>query len=288
MTYYEFINNIRLIRENTYFKYSERHHIIPRCLGGTDDEDNLIYLTYREHFIAHKMLAEENPEDEKLVYAYWRMCHSHQSTECTPEEYEEAKILVSNMMTGRKLPDSTKEKMKLSAKNRPPVSEETKRKLSMRPVSEETRIKLSLANKGKKLSLEHRGAISESRRGIWSGDLNPKHINPPIGELNSFYGKHHTEETRKKISDARKNYAGENHPLYGKHHTEETKRKISKSLSGREVSEETKIKLREAAKNKVYYKVCNICGSEFNARSSRSKYCDACKLKRDSKTQHEL
>ena len=33
--------------------YKERHHIIPRCLGGTDDNENLVDLTAREHFIIH-------------------------------------------------------------------------------------------------------------------------------------------------------------------------------------------------------------------------------------------
>ena len=43
---------------------------------------------------------------------------------------------------------------------------------------------------------------------------------------------------------------GENHPLYGKHHSSETKRKMSKAAKGRIFSEETKRKLSEAAKGK--------------------------------------
>ena len=34
--------------------YYEQHHIIPKCLGGTDNTDNLVLLTAREHFIAHR------------------------------------------------------------------------------------------------------------------------------------------------------------------------------------------------------------------------------------------
>lgn len=37
--------------------YSERHHIIPKSLGGSDNESNLTWLTGREHFIAHCLLA---------------------------------------------------------------------------------------------------------------------------------------------------------------------------------------------------------------------------------------
>jgi hypothetical protein len=38
--------------------YVERHHIMPRALGGSDDSDNLVTLTSREHFIAHMLLAK--------------------------------------------------------------------------------------------------------------------------------------------------------------------------------------------------------------------------------------
>lgn len=34
----------------------ELHHILPRSLGGTDEPSNLVWLTYREHFLAHTML----------------------------------------------------------------------------------------------------------------------------------------------------------------------------------------------------------------------------------------
>lgn len=38
--------------------YTEVHHIVPRSLGGTDHEVNLVRLTYREHFIAHWLLTK--------------------------------------------------------------------------------------------------------------------------------------------------------------------------------------------------------------------------------------
>ena len=38
--------------------YTETHHITPRALGGGDDEDNLVELTAREHFVAHLLLAK--------------------------------------------------------------------------------------------------------------------------------------------------------------------------------------------------------------------------------------
>ena len=59
--------------------YREQHHVIPRCLGGTDDKSNLVELTAREHFIVHKLLCELFPDNKKLVHAYWLMANKTQS-----------------------------------------------------------------------------------------------------------------------------------------------------------------------------------------------------------------
>lgn len=70
----------------------ERHHIIPRCKGGADELYNLIDLTPREHYIAHKLLAEEYPEEEKIVCAWHFMSVIKGSLyQPTPEEYEKSR-----------------------------------------------------------------------------------------------------------------------------------------------------------------------------------------------------
>lgn len=38
--------------------YTEKHHIIPKCLGGLNDKTNLVNLTGREHFICHHLLTK--------------------------------------------------------------------------------------------------------------------------------------------------------------------------------------------------------------------------------------
>ena len=40
-------------------KGKHKHHIIPRHAGGSNDPDNLVYLTVEEHAEAHKKLYEE-------------------------------------------------------------------------------------------------------------------------------------------------------------------------------------------------------------------------------------
>jgi len=54
--------------------YKEEHHIIPRSMGGTDDKDNLVNLTAREHFVAHILLVKIYPKEKGLINAVNMMC----------------------------------------------------------------------------------------------------------------------------------------------------------------------------------------------------------------------
>lgn len=57
--------------------YSEIHHIVPRSLNGSDDHDNLVRLTAREHFICHylltKMYAAGTNEWHRMNHAFLMM-----------------------------------------------------------------------------------------------------------------------------------------------------------------------------------------------------------------------
>jgi hypothetical protein len=53
--------------------YFESHHIIPKCLTGSNDKTNLVLLTAREHYVAHKLLCEIYIDNVKLHYAMWAM-----------------------------------------------------------------------------------------------------------------------------------------------------------------------------------------------------------------------
>lgn len=53
--------------------YSEKHHILPKCLGGTDTHNNLVKLTFREHFICHQLLCKMYPDNQKLIFAFSSM-----------------------------------------------------------------------------------------------------------------------------------------------------------------------------------------------------------------------
>lgn len=64
-----------LVSKDQQGEYLEKHHIVPRCLGGGDDPSNLVFLTARAHFIAHWLLHKIYPEDIKVAQAFAVMRH---------------------------------------------------------------------------------------------------------------------------------------------------------------------------------------------------------------------
>ena len=99
------------------------------------------------------------------------------------------------------------------------------------------------------------------------------------GENNSFYGKKHTEEQKKKWSQERKEYwKTHTHPSLGRHHTEETKRKLSEANKGKLAGEKSpfakKVRIKET--NQTFNTV-KQCAEYFNI--SHSAICNAIKRK---------
>lgn len=59
--------------------YIERHHIIPKSLGGGDDSGNIVALTAREHFVCHCLLAKMYPEES---FEWHKMNHAFMMMKC--------------------------------------------------------------------------------------------------------------------------------------------------------------------------------------------------------------
>jgi hypothetical protein len=109
--------------------YSEKHHIIPKSLGGTDTIDNLVNLTAREHFICHWLLTKmcgDIVSCNKMIYALYCMRqrsknHQRYSNKITARVYEnlkgkivitdEVRQKISKANVGKKKTDSYKQKM---------------------------------------------------------------------------------------------------------------------------------------------------------------------------------
>lgn len=230
LTYEEFIQNILYTRGRFACgdEYHERHHIIPKCMDGSDDDENLIDLFAKEHFIAHKLLAEENPNNRSLIYAWWCMSHIkgneyQELYELSPEEYEEARKTWVQAIRGENHPmygkhHSEETKQKISEANSNP-SEETREKIR-RAAQQRTGDKNGMfgkkhMNKTKEKIRayalnrpeEVNEKISMSLIGKFAGEANPNY--GKTGELSSWWGKNHTEETKQKQREA---HIGEKNP----------------------------------------------------------------------------
>jgi len=74
MDYERIYNDLIAYRQQNVLSngYVEKHHIIPRSLGGTNDKENLVALSGREHYIAHLLLARFN-RCSQTAYALWMM-----------------------------------------------------------------------------------------------------------------------------------------------------------------------------------------------------------------------
>ena len=150
-------------------KKTHNHHIIPRHAGGTDDPSNLIELTVEEHAEEHRKLFEK--------YGRWEDELAWKAISGQVPSYQVAQLARRYAQLGRKATKEAKEKQsmaKIGNKN----ALGNKARLGQ-PHTEKTKKKISLAKTGEK--------------------------NPQWGKFglaNSFGGKTHDEETRKRIGDA--------------------------------------------------------------------------------------
>ena len=109
-------------------------------------------------------------------------------------------------------------------------------------VSDETRVKLSKSLKGRQFNEEWKIKLSEN---------NARYM----------LGKHHSEETKEKISKMNTGkYDGENNPMYSKNHSEETKLKIGILNK----------KIQHEKYNKEYYENNEVRRASFKRACNRN------------------
>lgn len=122
---------INKAKTKTYDGYVEVHHIIPRCVGGTDDIHNLVALSAREHFLAHWLLRKIHPDSSSLIYAFNMMCINRN---VSSHLYKYAREYVSQLRTGKSWgnhTEETKRNMSLGRRGvkQGPRTEEAKEKM---------------------------------------------------------------------------------------------------------------------------------------------------------------
>lgn len=183
--------------------YTEKHHIIPKSLGGNNRSENIVILTAREHFICHRLLTKFTTGKSliKMKRAAWRMTVRGRNFQYryrpNSRTYDVLRKEFGSLRKGIK------------------SSEETNRKIS------EANSGKPAWNKGIPRTIEERKNISLGRK------------NKPNGHI----GLKRTAETREKLSLAAKNRERKTCPHcnitctpsnYTRWHDKNCKHKISK------------------------------------------------------------
>lgn len=182
----------RTIDDNSYY---EKHHIIPKSIGGDNKKDNLVFLTAREHFVCHWLLTKFVSKGiDKMNYALWSMMnvenHHQQRYQITSRIYENLRtklsIVFSKQHKGK--PKSEEHKQKISDSRKRLIAEgklkvnenkdkyrKLSEKMTGRSHSEETKKKISNSNKGKVISEEQKQYLSKLNTGKkWSEEKKSK------------------------------------------------------------------------------------------------------------------
>lgn len=151
-------------RTRVLLGYRERHHVLPRCMGGSDAPENIVALTAEEHYVAHQLLIKMHPSSVGLATAAARM-----SKRCTGNKSfgwlrRRNAAAVSKLNRGREM--SAEFRANVSARKRgvKRSAESVEKSVASRMArgyrhSDATREKISAKAKGRKRSPE---AIAKS------------------------------------------------------------------------------------------------------------------------------
>lgn len=190
--------------------YTEKHHIIPKSIGGSNKKDNIAVLSVREHIFCHKLLSKiviDSKHKSKMLYALMRMYYGNKeqvklSSKFTARLVEQIKEncakQVSLRMTGRKVLQSTRDKLSKAHKGKT-LSKETKEKISKRRIGVSTPkpdyfgALISEKLKGRKRSIEVVNKVNK----------NPEKIRKTAEK---HRGMKRTDISKKKMSIARKEF----------------------------------------------------------------------------------
>lgn len=212
--------------------YYECHHIIPRCLGGTDELENLVYLTAEEHYVAHQLLVKINPGNFKLLSAATFMATDKFGRRINNKLFGWLRKQHSKAQRGRKMSKEARENLSLARKGRP-LSEKQLEAIRMSSKIRSEKIK------GLKRNSETIEKIRNARLGVKASEETKKNMSI------AHTGHKPSKETIAKRVETTKARGKTN---LGMIHAEESKLKMSESLKGRKFSEEHRQRLSESIK----------------------------------------
>ncbi len=150
--------------------YYEKHHILPKCMGGGNEKENLVLLTAKEHYVCHKLLFRVHPNNKGIAFSLHSMIYTRKDKrklKLSSREYEEARIIASIYSEQRLI--------KMTNKTKEEKDDMYKRGLETKKRNKEAAIKNGTYVKEIR-SEESRKKSSESLKGKNTGKQNPEHI----------------------------------------------------------------------------------------------------------------
>ena len=203
MNYQNIYNNlVKKAQNRTVNGYVEKHHIVPKCMGGSNSKDNLVFLSAKEHFLAHKILVRIYPNVKGVWYALIAMGRLAQFKS---RIFESERQKAYAMRKGFKYSEESKNKMALAKKGKASNSPDTQFKAGLASWNagkfgkdhhsygskrtEATRAKMSIAQKAC-------GNIPPSRKGVRMTEeqkakyrfmRSVKKLQPMLAEFQSIY-----------------------------------------------------------------------------------------------------
>jgi hypothetical protein len=97
--YEDYINYVKTLnRSKSKDVYYEEHHILPKCIGGNNNKENLILLTPREHFLAHYLLSKIY-NDTKIKKSFYLLSNVNNRI-ISSQYYKNIKRKISMQSTG--------------------------------------------------------------------------------------------------------------------------------------------------------------------------------------------
>jgi hypothetical protein len=189
----------------------EKHHIIPKSLGGNNKKDNLISLTVKEHFICHLLLTKmtEGNNKTKMVWALHRMCYSENSNmnrKFTAKQYELVRKIYIKEVASKPKSEKTKEKMRKKKSKEHCENISKGRKEYCDSLNDDERKRNNISTK------KWIDTISELYpNGLRHGLKHSQDSKDKISK--SLIGFKHSHETVKTMKD---NNTGSGNPMYGK------------------------------------------------------------------------
>lgn len=156
--YYRIINN--RLQNPIMLGYKERHHIVPKSLGGSNLKENTVHLTVREHFVCHRLLPKMTSGLDRQRMYHALVCFLKPLQKSRPDIVITSYVVAQAREESARFLSQTRKGKATRPAGEYRHSEETKRKQSAsalgivkRPKgyahTEETKQKMSANRKGK-------------------------------------------------------------------------------------------------------------------------------------------